>query len=284
MSLQQQIQCAELNDRLIDQKYPTSWIDDTVQPHGGYGTSTAWLEKLYTVLREQPSSTDLNDACVELARFKDLDQIRWELSRIPVWSRYQSIAHFPDTNGKIPIHISVNGRTFEVGTSECPDNPSNPDYVFLQTPTYQSVTHNQPVLCFYPPDLAKEIKLPTTISWAENDSIVDWICKFAKIVTHPSVSQTEYNRNAAEEVSSSADELNTENSIPAISMTRKEIDSDNLPSIERIYLYIQDNAPVNAAQIAAQGIVGRRQVFIHLDKLKSAKRIENIGYGLYIPL
>ena len=106
----------------------------------------------------------------------DTDRVRFELARVPVWFFCLSSFEFGFSRIKVEkFKVKVaDGRTFEVGSEQCPK------HVFRSTPSKKDYRLGIGVLAFYPVALAEQLGFEITRTWIETDSLVDWIAEFAQ--------------------------------------------------------------------------------------------------------
>ena len=121
-------------------------------------------------------------------------------------------------------------------------------------------------------ELAKSLELEIVKHWDVSDSIVDWICDF---------SRTEGLRSSPRLLIEQVDDdVCYEMSWRGTALSQ----NDEGSSIDRLYAYIVQNAPVHTEDVLSLEIVSRRQTFNLLSTLEKADKIERVRHGLYIAL
>ena len=238
--------------------------------------SLDWLARLDAGLdRAKNKVQKVHTAFLDAMRNNtDLEQVKWELARIPIpFLLKYSHQYYPDIKEEIEGMVAQNDKhSFIVGSQDCPKNVFPNDISDLD----QYVKLGIPVWCYYPVTLAHEKGIEIVKTWTEEDSFVDWLTDFLK------PEDTE----AAIQIDNHQDTENTSYTLylPSETNTDKlDTGQQDLASIEQIYHFICQHAPVRTQEILEQNFAQRMQVFRHLKKLDRENRIEKVKHGVYIP-
>lgn len=234
------------------------------------GISCDWLLSLLSGL--EAAGEDISEVCSVLraaSESEHLSHVRCELSRIPVW--YRLITYLELGANKISTHEvcgvrSVCGRTYKVGSWECPAS------VLPRSYPVSAYKRGLCVQCFYPLDLARQLGLELPKLWDMSDSIVDWICDFSRtegLRTTPRLSIEKVGDDVCYKMSHRGTALSG---------------NDGNSAIDRLYNFIVKNAPVSTQELLSEGFASRRQTFNHLRRLENDGKIERVGHGIYIAL
>ncbi|MDE0315406.1 MAG: hypothetical protein OXM61_10925 [Candidatus Poribacteria bacterium] len=217
-------------------------------------------------------------------------QIRWELSRVPVWLtffRHEEMTSDPYRDPIIRNKFIVSWReqmTYEVGSAQCPRD------VFGQRIDLDGLKNNTSVLCFYPVALAKTLRFGTTWTWDLSESITDLCLAYTDIASQANDNKESDIRDTSTDPSMDKKvriyDIPAETQAPSEQVLTDETESDQQISAavsaeQQIYDFIRENGVVSTKQILGSKIVGRRRVFIILKKLEEAQRIEKVGRGKY---
>ena len=89
-----EIEACALYNRLTHQKYTDSL--DYGRPYGDDSVSTEWLDTFLKALDPNALVSELTERFVQLAQIENIDKVRWELARIPVWFKLVEEKHQPD--------------------------------------------------------------------------------------------------------------------------------------------------------------------------------------------
>lgn len=223
----------------------------------------------------------------------DTDRVRFELARVPVWFFCLSSFEFGFSRIKVEkFKVKVaDGRTFEVGSEQCPK------HVFRSTPSKKDYRLGIGVLAFYPVALAEQLGFEITRTWIETDSLVDWIAEFAQtegLRKHPrlEVVETENDRiyklrykSKADvdvpQVSDALQDVSLPESKPLILPDPKH---SGLSPKEQTYNFIVANSPIRTKDIHAQKFTSKRHTYRIINELADEKRIEKIKHGTYIAI
>lgn len=285
--MERQFSRSELSEILTNQER-TSFIINTVHydTHNNYMmgrvVSGSYVRELQRRLDE--AGNDVQEICRAFAFISDLydtDCVRFELARVPVWFFCVSSFEFGFSRireEKFQVKVA-DGRTFEVGSEQCPK------HVFRATPSEKDHRLGIGVLAFYPVALAEQLGFEITRTWIETDSLVDWIAEFAQtegLRKHPrlEVVETENDRIYKLRYKSKAD-VDVSQSKPLILLDPKH---SGLSPKEQIYNFIVANSPIRTKYIHALKFTGQRHTYRILNDLANEKRIEKTGRGTYIAI
>jgi len=238
------------------------------------GISTLWISDFLTCL--DAGGSDISFVCKAFSsviNLSHIDKVRFELSRIPVWYRlcaYRKLS----ANGMTRIDAfgvrTLSGETIEVGSVGCPKD------VLPRSFNRHAYDKNTCVQCFYPVDLARTMGLDGYPSWSVSYSLVDWILRF---------SQTEGLRTSPRLFVEETDgDIRYTFSYCDSALSNADGALSDVSSLDRIYQFIVENAPVSTAEILSQEFVSRRQTFNQIRELEQADKIERVGHGQYIAL
>lgn len=234
------------------------------------GISCDWLLSLLSGL--DAAGEDISEVCGVLkasSEYEKLDDVRYELSRVPVW--YRLCMYSVRSANKISNRDAYGGRSveekvYEVGSSEFPKEvlPFG-----VGTASYK---RGDIVQCSYPTDLAKRLGLDIVQHWEVLDSVVDWIYDFSRtegLRSSPRLSIEQLDDDVRYNMSWCGTALSC-------------VDKDS--SGDKILAYIVKNAPVSTADVLFEGFASRRQTFNLLRALERADKIEKVQHGVYIAL
>lgn len=233
------------------------------------GASTLWLSEVLS--RLDAVGNDVAAVCSVFSNVSDIEKlaaVRSELSCIPVWYRLSTYTKVSE-NGVVMADVfavwSLSRELIEVGSSRCP-----PGVVpRVNTSDYKG---SRCVQCFYPVDLAKQLRLDSVKHWEVSDSIVDWLSDFSRtegLRTSPRLIIEQVDADVCYKLSWSG---------------RSLTDIDAGDRLDRLYAYIVKNAPVSTADMVMEGIASRRQTFNLIRVLENTNQIERVAHGVYIAL
>jgi len=200
----------------------------------------------------------------------DLEKIRWELARCPVnFMVVNEIRYDPYSypQNKPYVGLQRPRRAFSVKDLQFEDGALPRDISEYQNGSW--------VWFLYSAEQAKIIQQDTP-SWAEDNSLVDWMIEFVKTDREKKVPR----------IVQQSDMLNIRVTSWAFYRASVEPLSDSAPdetvsSTDRIYHFIKTNAPVRTRDILAQAFAGRSHTHRILKSLEAADRIEKAGHGIY---
>ena len=181
----------------------------------------------------------------------DIDQIRWELARVPVLFVYkQQVRHSWVGNRQESWRFERDDLCFAYGSNNFPRDVLLDDISILQDGSI--------MCCFYPPELAQKVFSLVIPTWQEDNSFVDRI--FEKTL----------------QISCSKIDGDT-----IWTFHNTNVQQENLTAKDRLHDFICQNSPVNTCTILDQQFAKRSQTFNLLQELVKEKKIENKTPGLY---
>lgn len=272
MLVTNEIMRSDLFSRVILNKCPFSSSVDS--PQLSFGSSVNWLSDLLSDLDGAGGDVDeVRSVFRAASEASDLSDVRFELSRIPVWYRLRLYSKL-SANGisKIDAYgvYSAGGQFYEVGSSECPKKVLPKD---LNKNDYK---RGLCVQCSYPVELAKEVVLDTGMHWSVSNSIVDWICDF---------SRTEGLRSSPRlSVEHIDDDVCYKLSYRSTALSPSTQESEDVSLSDKLLGYIVQNAPVSTASVLSKQFASRRHTFDLLSALERQDKIERVEHGLIIAL
>ena len=238
----------------------------------------AWLDALITKLDEAKDNVKkVRETLAQaISNFHDvLDEIRFELAGIPVFSRFHTIkSNLRDTDGfRDYLQLRNYLGVFDVPSELCPIEVLPPGTQTLPN----LVKEYQPVWCYYPVTLAKKIGLPIVKSWDKTDSIIDTFKKFVELDDpEAAINIEEYWETDDRKYTFYFRTTQIENIPAAI----QHMDTEN-----KIDNFIRRYGPVRVAEIKAYNPDIKEYALTRtLKRLEQNDQIEKIRHGVYIPV
>ena len=300
--MERQFSRSELSDILTNQERP-SFIRNRMH-YDLYLVDSIVSGKYMRNLRDRLDSAvdDVHEICNAFAFISglyDIDRVRFELARVPVWlvcesSFERGISGFKVEKFKVKV---ADGRTFEVDSEQCPK------HVFRSRPSKKDHRLNRDVLAVYPVALAERLGFEITPTWTEDDSIVDWIAEFAQtegLRAEPRlcVERTEHDciyklwyKSETDTQREPADIPQTRHSAAVNQAEQQTLteplisrNQTHLPPKEKIYNFIVNaGKAVKSITVIKENFTSERHTYRLLNDLVDEDRVEKIRGKGYIP-
>lgn len=197
----------------------------------------------------------------------DLDNIRFELARVPIEFTVTQVIYRYTYYGTPQYQVGIQRGYFKY----LPDANDRPDYV----PSLKEKKVGDRVWCLCSKQQANQLGAPEIPTWSETDSIVDWITK--------SVTPTEREKAPIIQLPGKEPYIEKSRTIQTdTTPTPPPIQTEtDLTPTQRIYRYIRDTQPVTTAEILQQQFAGRSRTFAILKSLERDQKIEKKQHGVY---